>query len=375
LQFGAGDFKFQPEFALTLPAFGDANINNSLTTSVLGSLGTVPIGQQNQTRESNFLGPDSGQPGVEGRIVLDFPLNKSWSGVPNAEIIVSGHHAEGREIVALANIPTTAISSLTTPNTVCTTASVATPAGLRCFFPHGYDFNIPQNIFSVEAQIPTPWVTWITKFYKGGDMRFFFGGQTESVFADLQAHAALAIPGPTTLVTCTNPPACTTTGTTNIAQNVYALNGDPISFYNPGATCTTTPVNCSPVIAQLRPIRGYGGFTQLGFPLSRIFGADPNGRNAGWRLFVGYGVDGALNRDAIRTTGLIRSDYVPVSLRYRINKWAELVNETTWYDTRLGTNVTDINGKAPGPILALFRGTDARTNHDWRQEFGTIFTF
>jgi len=59
-----------------------------------------------------------------------------------------------------------------------------------------------------------------------------------------------------------------------------------------------------------------------------------------------------------------RTDYVPISLRYRINRWAELVNEVTWYDTRLADTRT-----------VLYRGIPARVNHDIRNEFGTIFTF
>ncbi len=78
------------------------------------------------------------------------------------------------------------------------------------------------------------------------------------------------------------------------------------------------------------------------------------------------------------TNGLLRSDYVPMSLRYRVNKWADIVNEVTWYDTRLGHNV----GAPPAGsnctsacIRVLFRGIDSRVNHDLREEFGTVFTF
>ena len=144
-----------------------------------------------------------------------------------------------------------------------------------------------------------------------------------------------------------------------MAQNVYAYSGDPITFVKTAAGAAQ--------IAPYRGIRGYGGEAQLGLPLSRIFHANPDGRNSGWRFFIGYGVDGTYARDVIRAPAapyLDRSDYVPASLRYRINRWAEMVYEGTWYDTRTADSK-----------LVLFRGIDAHVNHDIRNEFGTIFTF
>jgi len=367
LQFHAGDLKIQPEFALVWASFADSNLNNSSTASVLGSLGVVPTGQQEQGREGAILGAAGGQPGVQGRVVFDFPINKSWKGVPNAEIIISGAHAQAEEIVPLANIPKTGIAGLTlatgatitgeTAPPTCSGAAPATGFSIQCYYPTGLSMDIPQNIGTVGFQLPTPWFTLWSNYFRGGDMRFFFAGVLNSAFVDTMGHAALAIPGPTTLVTCTNPPACTTSGTTNVAQGIFSLSGDPISFVN---------INNSAVVAPYRPIRGQGGFVQLGIPLSRIFAANPDGRNAGWRLFLAYGIDSAFSRDVIRTGGnnLDRTDYVPVSLRYRINKWAEIVNELTWYDTRTADSKT-----------VDYRGVPAHVNHDIRNEFGTIFTF
>lgn len=62
----------------------------------------------------------------------------------------------------------------------------------------------------------------------------------------------------------------------------------------------TTLLNGVPVVAPQRPVRGQGGFIQLGFPLSRIFNADPKGRNAGWTAYLYYGDDQAMARDARR---------------------------------------------------------------------------
>jgi len=371
LQFHAGDLKIQPEFAIVLAAFADNNLNNSSTASILGSLGQVPTGQQEQNREGAILGPAGGQPAVQGRLVFDFPLNKSWKGVENAEIIFSGGHAEARDIVPLANIPTTPVAGLTTPNADCPAPTVAAPCSVRSYYPHGLALDIPQNIFTAGFQLPTPWVTLSTNYFRGGDMRFYFAGVLNSAFVDTSGGAPITIPGTTILCTA-GTTGCGAGGTATLTQNVYTLSGDPITFVNPGTGCTgAAPTDCVAKVAPYRPIRGQGGFVQLGFPLSRIFGANPEGMNSGWRLFLAYGTDSAFNRDVIRAGGnsLRRTDYVPVSLRYIVNRWAEVVNETTWYDTRTGTKAGGV------PILVDVAGIPARINHDWRNEFGTIFTF
>src|SRR5215213_5615713 len=48
-----------------------------------------------------------------------------------------------------------------------------------------------------------------------------------------------------------------------------------------------------PVVAPQRPVRAQGGFVQFGVPLSRVFDADPKGRNAGWTAYLYYGYDQA----------------------------------------------------------------------------------
>ena len=373
IQLHAGSLKIQPEFAITWASFADSNLNTSSTATVLGSLGVAATGQQEQTREGAILGSASGQPGVQGRVVFDFPLNKSWKGVPNAEIVFSGGHAEAREIVQLAAIPKTGVAGLTfatnnlipgeTAPPTCSGPAPASGFSIQCYYPTGFQQSIPQNIGTMGIQLPTPWFTLWGNYFRGGDMRFFFAGILNSAFADTSGGSILTIPGSTTLTT--------PTGTTSIAQNVYSLSGDPFIFVNPGGTTAciagTAPLtSCRAEYAPYRPIRGQGGFVQLGIPLSRIFGANPEGRNAGWRLYMAYGMDSAFSRDVIRSGGnnLDRTDYVPVSLRYKINKWAEIVNEFTWYDTRTADSKT-----------VDYRGIPAHVNHDLRNEFGTIFTF
>jgi hypothetical protein len=400
LQFTAGRLKIEPEFAIVLGALGDSGLNNSVNNALLGSVSGVAAGEQEQGREGAILGSASGQPGVQGRLVFDFPLNRGWKGVPNAEIIFSGGHTEGTYIVPLSNIPFSGVYTvnaagvvtpvLTTPtaaNTINPSLSVGAPTGVtvtcsgtapatgfsvRCYYPNGVDMNVPSNAFSAEIQLPTPWVTLVSKYYRGGDMRFMFGGILTSAYrattvgANGAVVAPFTIPGSTNLVTCTGVTGCNalaglSLNATNVPQSVLALSGDPVTF---------SAVGGSAVVDPYRPIRGQGGLIQLAFPLSRIFGANPEGLNSGWQLFAAYGIDSAFARDnrnsgaALGGSGLNRTDYVPVSLRYRINKWAQIVNEVTWYDTRTADKV-----------LVQVNGVNAHVNHDIREEFGTIFTF
>jgi hypothetical protein len=262
--------------------------------------------------------------------VLQYPLFRR-PGVAPAQIIFSGHHAVGSEIILHGTLAT-AGSETDTPIAALTGCATPGPTGCTVaqFFPEGFRFNIPQNIWSAEFQLPTPWVTVVGKYYNGGDTRFMFG-DLNSTFADTMGLKVIA--------------------------NGIADSGDTIPFVNVGGTA---------VFAQLRPVRDQGGFVQVSFPLSRIFGADPEGHNAGWTYSIVGGTDDTKARDVVRTgaNGLLRSDYIASTIRYKINKWASIVNETTWYDTRTADSV-----------LKLYRGVDARTAHDWRNEFGTIVTF
>jgi hypothetical protein len=215
---------------------------------------------------------------------------------------------------------------------------------LLTIFPKGIQDGNPQNIWTTEIQLPTPWVTWVTKFYKGGDMRFFFGGQLNDVWANL---------GP---------------GVEGIPGGGSSFSGRAISFgCHGGAVAGTNLWDCggNPVyIANLQPVGGVGGFTELSFPLSRIFHADPGGKNAGWVLHTQYGTDRAHAADARKTNGLARTDLYTASLTYKMNSWVSFVNETSYIVTRAATADSK-----------LFAGNHVTQAHDWRQEFGPIFTF
>ena len=317
IQFQSGNVKIQPEFAIVLPVAGSAGLTD-----------------EQRARFGDRAGAESNQPALESRVVLQFPLSHAWQAVAPAQLIVSGHHARMNEIIPASSLSATVIAG----STGCATP----PCSVLTTFPQGVQVGNPQNIWTAEAQLPTPWVTWVTKYYSGDDMRFPFGGQLNDVFADLNGATSL--------------------GAANAA---LSFSGRSIPFGCAGGT--GAPLNCngSPItIASLRPIRGQGGFSELSFPLSRIFHADPSGHNAGWVLHLAYGTDRAIARDSRKGNGLARTDLDTASLTYKVNAWMSIIDEVSYIDTRAANH----GGKT-------FRGLPATQAHSWRNEFGTIFTF
>jgi len=330
VQFHSGDLKVQPEFAIVLPVAG-----------------TSALTDEQRARFGDRAGSESNQPALESRIVFQFPLSHSWQGVVPAQIIFSGHHARINEIIPFGNLPTTVIPGAAGCGTASGTCSI------RDFFPRGLEIDHPQNIWTAEAQLPTPWVTLTGKYYQGGDLRFPFGGQLNDVFNDL--NGAVTIPG-------TLAPGVT-------VATVTALDSRTVLFGCTGATGTGATFDCNgnPIVAQsFRPVRGLGGFLEASFPLSRIFNSNSEGHNSGWVLHLSYGTDRTVARDVRRSgaNGLARTDLDTGSLTYRLNKWVTFIQETSYINTR-----------AASPDVKFFRGIHATQAHSWRNEFGTIFTF
>jgi hypothetical protein len=352
VQFHSGDFKVQPEFAIVMPIAGSSALTD-----------------EQRSRFGDRAGAESNQPGVEARLVFQFPLSHKWKGVAPAQLIFSGHHARMNEIIPRgAQAPTSVICAATpctiseggttglfynpsVPNvgfsrttvlnaTNCATASCT----LAELFPHGIEVGNPQNIWTVELQLPTPWVTFAGKYYHGNDLRFFFGGQLQDVFSNL--HGLVS------------------------AGSGTSFSGRSISFGCAGGTTVGQPantVNCrgSEVLpAILEPVTGQGGFAELSFPLSRIAHANPDGYNSGWVLHLGYGTDRAIARDARAASGLARTDLDTASLTYKLNKWVTFVNEFSYIQTTAAKNFSK-----------LYRGVDVTKAHNLREEFGPVFTF
>jgi hypothetical protein len=84
---GKRAWKIQPEFAIVLPAFGD-----------------VPTNVADQLGFGERQGVDSDRPGLQGRVVLQWQLDRA-QGVAPAEFITSFEHARRTAIVTAANVP------------------------------------------------------------------------------------------------------------------------------------------------------------------------------------------------------------------------------------------------------------------------------
>jgi hypothetical protein len=290
---GSRDFRFGPEIAIVLPAFGD-----------------LPTDVANQLAFGERQGVDSQQPGIQGRAVFQWQLDKAENVAP-AQFIVSFEHARRRAIVTAANVP----------------------AGFKSAFPRGAEVGSSSDGYSAEFQLPTHFVTVVGKYYNGSDLRFFLAGQLLSNFND-------------------------TAGLTGTAT-AASIDG--------ASTVVFGLLNGVPVVAPQRPVRAQGGFVQVGFPLSRLFNADPKGRNAGWTAYLYYGEDQAMARDARRFGARgDRSDLFSGNIQYKWNQWVTFAYEQGYYRTRANNRTG---------ALPFFRGIESFTTHNIRSEFAAIFTF
>ncbi len=330
---GSRNLKFSPEFAIMMPSTGQIE--------KLGSLGLA-----GQLAQAERQGADSGQPEWEARAVLQFQLDKA-PGVAPAQLIWSGFYAKRTSIVANSALVPVNATSL--------------PAGVAALYAGAYPngFTTSSNLYGnqIALQLPTRWMTVVASGYFGGDLRFFFGGQVNTYFTD-------------------------TGGLTNVA--VYqTLDGGPLAAS--GAAALATNRIGQVVIAPQKPIRAFGGFVNVGFPLSRWFNANPKGHNAGWQLYLHMGKDQVLSKDLSNPAGFNANPTNPANgpylaplplrmgkvfagtLYYKVNPWCTFAVEQSVYATRL-----DANGPLPDYTIA---GKLSNEWQDHRTEFGPVFTF
>jgi hypothetical protein len=195
----------------------------------------------------------------------------------------------------------------------------------------------------------------VASLYKGGDMRFYFGGQINSYFTDVS-------------------------GLTNVVGPFETADGGPLAAAG-GAVLGTNGAG-QVVVAPQKPIQAFGGFVQLGLPLSRWFHADPHGHNAGWGLQFLVGKDQVVDNDQNRANGIgcAAADGsascgggLPMSmgktavgtLTYKLNNWCQFVFEQSVYATRGFDHI----------LLYTIAGQPSNEWQDHRSEFGPIFTF
>jgi hypothetical protein len=261
-------------------------------------------------------GPDSDRPNYQARIVGQWQLDHA-PGVAPAQIVFSGF--DGKRT---AN----ALSSAVT----------ATAPAYATTFSHGVSASSKQDGWDAEFQLPTRWFTLVGKYYAGSDLRWFFAGQAYSFYSDTTGLTATAT-------------VASDDGGSNIILGTNAAHQQ--------------------VVAPERPVRAAGGVVQLGLPLSRIFHADPAGRNAGWTLYATYGVDQAKERDVNRATTSASRHGATVAagtLNYKLDKWISFTFEQSLYTEHANTEQS---------VLPLFKGVQSREWNDVREEFGPVFVF
>jgi hypothetical protein len=111
-------------------------------------------------------------------------------------------------------------------------------------------------------------------------------------------------------------------------------------------------------IAPEHPIGAFGGFVNLGLPLSRWFNADPKGRNSAWNLYLHMGKDQVVHHDLARANGfgctsadeltacngglpLLQSRMLAATLYYKLNAWTTFAFEQSQYQTTLLPDLTN----------------------------------
>ncbi len=316
--------KIAPTFAIMMP-----------TSSQIEKLGS--LGVTGQLAQAEREGADSGRPEVEGRVALQFQLDKA-PGVAPAQILVSG--VDGRRTSVVPN---------------SAPGYSALPANYLAAFPHG--FTASSTIWGGQfaVQLPTRWVTIVASAYRGGDLRFFFGGQVNSFATD-------------------------TNGLTNIQSGpsgagFATLDGGPLIAA--GGAVLGTNAQGNVVVAPQKPIHAFGGFVNIGLPLSRWFNANPKGHNAGWQLYLHMGKDQVTAADLNSATNgftanantaaplpLRMGTLGAVTLYYKLNPYCTFGFEQSVYATRL------LSG-----AYYTIAGQQSNEWKDHRTEFGPIFTF
>jgi hypothetical protein len=341
---GSRNVKLSPTFAIMMPSTGQ-----------IEKLGT--LGLQGQLAQAEREGADSGRPELEGRLALQFQVDKAPAVAP-AQIFVSGVDGKRTSVVPNASYCTN----------VLTCGGGLTPANYVAAFPNG--FTASSHMYGLQGgiQLPTRWFTLVVTAYRGGDLRFFFGGQVNTFATDTSGLTNI-VGGANSSFTGYNPGFSTLDGGPLVAAGGAVL-GCNINVAN-AALCPQGNV----VVAPQRAIRAYGGFVNLGLPLSRWFNANPKGHNAGWQVYLHAGKDQVNHSDLTHLgfTGnantlsplpLSMGKLAAFTLYYKLNPNITFGFEQSIYATRL----------VPGGYYTI-AGQPSNEWQDHRSEFGPIFTF
>jgi len=338
----------EPQFGIMMPSTGQIlKLGNAGGNGLAAQLG-----------QGEREGADSDRPEQEGRVALTYQLDNA-KGVAPAQIAVAGFHSRRTSIAYNLSAvgPSAAYGTLCTTTNYCGT------------FPNGFEASSNQWGEQIVAQIPTRWVTVVASAYQGADLRFYFGGQINSFATDVSGLTGIQGPFPTL---DGGPLAAAGGAVLGCLGTFTPTGGAAVNGITPG-TCGGTVV-----VAPQRPIRGFGGFVQVGLPLSRWFNADPKGHNAGWQLLFTVGKDqvndrdlnnpgfvGAYNGGGTAPLPLLMGKTAIGTLYYKFNNWCQFAFEQSVYATRGLDHAT----------IYTIAGQPSNEWQDHRTEFGPIFTF
>ena len=309
---GSRNVLFQPEFAAVMPAYGND-----------------PKAMDNQLGYGERQGADSARPEIQGRIVTQWQLDKA-PGVAPAQLIFSGVQGDRSALVRATDVP------------LCPATTTGCPTDSKVFqeaFPTGVQVSSQRWGYTAELQLPTRWMTISTKYWRGADLRWYFVGSLFSNFNDKGIFEA----------------------------------GSPVveGLSNDGASSVLFGLrDGAATIAPQRPVRAQGGFVNVGFPLGRIFHAEPTGRNAGWTLYLYYAFDDTFASD-VRRIGNTRqkNDLAAATLNWKMNSLVTFTWEQSYYRTRAVGDPTGVT------LFPLYRGVPSRQWQNIRTEIGPTFSF
>ncbi len=308
---GSSKFTLSPEFAVTLPAFGN-----------------TPTDIANQLAYGERQGVDSARPGLEGRLVAQFQLDHA-KGVAPAQIIFSGENRERKEVVLAANVP----------------------AAFKAAFPTGAELTSSSYGGAVQAQLPTRWFTFLASYYNGEDLRWYFADQVFSTFNDFHGFA------PPSLASATAIDGSTVFFGTNAAGSNVLVPQRPVraegGFLNLGIPLSR--------IAHAEPGGRNSGWTMyFHWGLDNSYARDARRAAQATPSIATPAPKGA----GVRW----RSDLEAVNLQWKFNKFATFGYEVSRYSTRAASGLN-------GGSFPLAVGVPQHEFHDLRSEFATIFTF
>ena len=291
---GGWNWRVEPDAGLFLASGGESTAV-SPGSPALGSAfagGSAPAPGQGTIGFGQREGTNSGRPRYEGRLVLEF---EPWPDrkIAPSQLIASFQYGER----------------------------------VRYFAPPfqeaGRSFGLRSNSYGYtgEFRFATPWWTLLGKYYRGADLRYYFGGLGQDVFFD---------------------------------------GGDPLSAA--GGT------------QQMRPVRSQGGFAQLQLPLS-VWLNPESPRLHGFSANLMFGYDSAFARDA-RRTGQRRAQIALMgNLLYQYNRYLQFAVETDYIETLYTGPQGGVPLGNPFNPATGTSGLQGQVGKNLRFEVGPTFTF